>query len=100
MSLKESLNTKLSAYADSEFDYIETKDIKNVSKIDLGCTGIYMEGTIIYFEIKNLPYILKENGRRKAAQIYTMFKDVLSAVTEEDEAFVNCFSPNAFIITY
>ena len=100
MSWKEALSTKLSAYAESEFDYIETKDIKNVSKIDLGCTGIYMEGTIIYFEIKNLPYILKENGRRKAAQTYTMFKEVLTAVTEEDEAFVNCFSPNAFLIVY
>ena len=100
MSWKEELSTKLMAYADSEFDYIETKDIKNVSKIDLGCTGIYMEGTIIYFEIKNLPYILKENGRRKTAQTYTMFKEVLTAVTEEDEAFVNCFSPNAFLIVY
>ena len=100
MSWKEELSTKLMAYADSEFDYIETKDIKNVSKIDLGCTGIYMEGTIIYFEIKNLPYLLKENGRRKVAQTYTMFKEVLSAVTEEDEAFVNCFSPKAFLIVY
>ena len=100
MSLKESLNTKLSAYADSEFDYIETKDIKNVSKIDLGCTGIYMEGTIIYFEIKNLPYILKENGRRKTALIYTMYKEVLTAIAEQTGAFVNCFSPFGFLVVY
>ena len=100
MSLKESLSDKLSAYANAEFDYIETKSVKDASKIDLGCTGIYMEATIIYFEIKNFPYILKENGRRKAAQLYTMFKEVITAVTEEDGAFVNCFSPNAFLVVY
>ena len=100
MSWKEALDDKLKAFADSEFDYIETRDIKNVSKIDLGCTGIYMECTLIYFEIKNLPHILKEYGRRKAAQAYTMFKEVLSAVTERDEAFVNCYSPKAFLIVY
>ena len=100
MSWKETLGEKLSAYANAEFDYIETKEITDASKIDLGCSGVYMESTIIYFEIKNLPYALKENGRRKIAQTYTMFKEVLSAVTEQDKAFVNCFAPNAFLIVY
>ena len=100
MSWKETIGEKLSAYANAEFDYIETKEITDASKIDLGCSGVYMESTIIYFEIKNLPYALKENGRRKIAQTYTMFKEVLSAVTEQDKAFVNCFAPNAFLIVY
>ena len=97
---KASFSEKLSALAEAEFEYIETKDIKEVSKIGLGCSGIYMEATIIYFEIKNLPYILKENGRRKMAQTYTMIKEVLTAVTEQDEAIVNCFAPNAFLVVY
>lgn len=100
MSWKETLSEKLSAYADSEFDYIETKDVKDASKIDFGCSGIYMEATVIFFEIKNLAYALKENGRRKMAQTYTMFKEVLTAVTEQDGAFVNCFSPSAFLVVY
>lgn len=100
MSWKETLGEKLSTYANEEFTYTETKDIKDASKIDLGCMGIYMEATIIYFEIKNLPYILKENGRRKIAQTYTMFKEVLSAIVEQDGAFINCFAPNAFLIVY
>ena len=100
MSWKESLSEKLSTFAAAEFEYIETKDITEASKIDYGCSGTYMEATIIYFEIKNLAYILKENGRRKTAQTYTMFKEVLTAVTQQDEAFVNCFAPNAFLIVY
>ena len=100
MSWKETLGEKLTAYANAEFDYIETKDVNDAAKINLGCSGIYMEATVIYFEIKNLSYILKENGRRKIAQTYTMFKEVLTAVTQQDNAFVNCFSPNAFLIVY
>lgn len=100
MDWKESLGEKLTAYSQAEFDYIETKNISDASKIDFGCSGIYMESTIIYFEIKNLPYLLKENGRRKVAQTYTMFKEVLSAVTQQDNAFVNCFAPNALLVVY
>ena len=100
MSWNESLGNKLSAYANAEFYYIETKDVKDASRIDLACTGIYMEATIIYFEIKNLAYILKENGRRKAAQIYTMYKEVLTTIAEQSGAFVNCFSPFAFLVVY
>ena len=94
------MSEKLSALANAEFDYIETKDINEASKIDLGCSGIYMEATIIYFEIKNIAYVLKENGRRKMAQTYTMYKEVLDAIAKQDNAFVNCFGPNAFLVVY
>ena len=90
---KDSLSEKLSALANAEFDYIETKDVNEASKINLDCSGIYMEATIIYFEIKNIAYVLKENGRRKMAQTYTMYKEVLDAVAQQDNAFVNCFAP-------
>lgn len=100
MSWKEALGEKLAVYAEQEFDYVETRKIQDASKIDLGCSGLYMEATIIYFEIKNLAYILKENGRRKIAQAYTMYRDVLSGVAEQDGAFVNCYSPNSFLVIY
>lgn len=100
MSWNEPLGKKLSAYADAEFEYIETKDVNDAVKIDLGCSGIYMEATVVYFEIKNLAYILKENGRRKTAMIYTMYKEVITAIAEQTGAFVNCFSPFAFLIVY
>ena len=100
MSWKETLSEKLNAYIGAEFNYMETKDINDATKIDHGCSGIYMEGTIIYFEIKNVPYLLKEHGRRKVALLYTMFKEAITAIAEPTGAFVNCFAPNAFLIVY
>lgn len=100
MSWKETLSEKLAALSAAEFKYIETNDIKRASEIDLDCSGIYMEATVIYFEIKSMEYILKESGRRKAAQIYTMYHAVLKAMAEEYGGFINCFSPNALLIVF
>lgn len=94
------LSDKLSKYSEDEFHYIETNDIRKAGEIDYGCSGVYMESTIIYLEIKNLQYILKEIGRRKAAQAYTMLHTVVSAIAEKDGAFVNCFAPNAILVVY
>ena len=94
------LSDKLSQYSEAEFNYIDTKDIKNAANIDYGCSGVYMEATIVYFEIKNLPYILKEHGRRKAAKAYTMLHTVITSIAEKTGAFVNCFAPNAILVVY
>lgn len=100
MSWKENLTEKLAALSKAEFEYIETSDIKRAAEIDLNNSGIYMEATVVYFEIKNLTYMLKENGRRKAAQAYTMYREVIGAIAEQTGAFVNCFSANALLIIY
>ena len=100
MSLKESLGEKLAQYANTEFNYIETKRVEDAAQLDYGISGIYMEATILYFEIKNLPFLLKENGRRKTVQAFTMIKEVLSAIAENENCSVNCFSPNAFLVVF
>lgn len=100
MSWTESLGQKLSTYAKEEFEYLETTDITDVSKLDYGISGLYMEATVVFVEIKNVPYILKEHGRRKLAQAYTMVGEVLTAIAQQTGAFVNCYSPSAFLVVY
>ena len=94
------LGEKLSQYSEDEFNYIDTKDITKADEIDYGCSGVYMEGTVIYLEIKNLPFIIKENGRRKAAKAYTMLNTVIASIAKKTGAFVNTFSPSAILVVY
>lgn len=98
--MKEHLSKMMSALTESEFHYTETTDINRASELDLGFSGIYMEATIAFFEIKNLHFLIKENGRRKAAQIYTIFYDILGEMTKTYGAFINCISPEAFLIVF
>jgi class 3 adenylate cyclase len=100
MSWQEDLSQKLATLSQAEFNYIETNDINKSSELDFNCSGLYMESTIIYFEIKNIEYLLKENGRRKIAQIYKMYHQVLCAVAEQNGGFVNCFSSDAFLVIF
>ena len=38
------------------------------------------------FEIKNVPFMLKENGRRKTALAYTMYREVLKTIADKSGA--------------
>lgn len=98
--MTETLGQKLLKYTEEDFSYKETKDINEASKIDTGNCGIYMEATLIYFELKNVPFILKEHGRRKMATVYTMAYEVLQAVVKNPGAFINSFSPEGFLVVY
>ena len=100
MNWQDTLSEKLTALSQAEFEYIETKDVNRASKIDLNNSGIYMEATVVYFEIKNLAFMLKENGRRKVAQTYTMYHEIMATIAEQSGGFVNCFSPNAFLLIF
>lgn len=100
MSWQEELTNKISAYAAAEFEYIETTDIRRTSDIDNGCTGIYMEATVIFFEIKNWLYMVEEQGRRKMAKSYTMLQAILDALAKQNGAFVNCCASNGFLIVF
>lgn len=100
MSLKQTIDEKLATLAETEFTYIETADINRAGELDLGCTGIYTEATVIYFEIKNLALLIRENGRRKAAMAYTMIREAIGAIAETDGGFVNCHSSDAFLVIY
>ena len=96
----QSLNEKFTSYSKAEFDYIESTDINQAKKIDLGASGIYMEASVIDFEIKNLNFIIKEFGRRDAALVYTKCNEIISAIAERTGGFVNDFSPNSILIIY
>lgn len=100
MDWKDKLTDQLTTLSKAEFDYIETRDFSRVSEIDYGCSGLYTEATIIYFEIKNLHALLKEQGRRKMAQTYTMYYEVLRTIAEQHGGTVNCYSPEAFLIIF
>lgn len=100
MSLTDMLTERLSALSKTEFSYVETDDIAKAAEVGSNYQGIYMEASVIYFEIKNTAFLLKEHGRRKVAQIYAMFREVLAAIAERSGGFVSCYSPEAFLVIY
>ena len=96
MSWSESLNEKLTSLANAEFDYTETNDIQQAANIGLDNSGIYMEATVVYFEIKNritqsIKYIIRSihtSIRRASFNYRIIYSNTIKAVTVTTISFI------------
>lgn len=99
MSLTQQILEKTTALADAEFEYTSTSDFSVANTLDEYCTGIVMEATVIYLEIKNIDTLLK-TGKRLAARMYKFYYNTLKRVCQETGGHLNCYSPHGFLMIY
>lgn len=99
MDILQSITEKTQLLADAEFEYAKTSDFSHLQSLNLDCTGIVMEATVIYFEIKNIDFMLK-TGKRLAARVYKIYYHALQEVCKATGGHLNCYSPKAFLLIY
>ena len=94
-------NTKQKVEALSNMDYIYkiTSDFSYLNSLNHDSSGIVMEATVIYIEIRNLEFLLK-TGKRLASRIYKMYYQALLDVVENTGGTLNCFTPDSFLMIY
>lgn len=95
----QSIIEKTNTLAEVEFEYSKTPDFNHIKSLNDECTGIVMEATVIYLEIKNIDFLLK-TGKRLAARIYKIFYQTLQEVCKGTGGHLNCYSPNSFLLIY
>lgn len=99
MSLSQKLLEKATQLSDVEFEYSNTCDFNYIDNLHTDCNAIVMEATFIYFEIKNIPLLLK-TGKRLAARVYKIYYNTLQEICKETGGYFNCYSPNSFLLIY
>lgn len=99
MSIKQTVIDKATALTNAEFSYSVTARFEELNDLDHDCSGIVMDATILYLEIKNLSFLLK-TGKRLAARIYKLYYHTLNEICKETKGFLNCYAPNAFLMIY
>ena len=99
MSLVQSILEKTNALTNAEFQYTNSSNFSIIDSLDNDCTGLVMEATVIYFEIKSLPTLLK-TGKRPAAKVYKIYYNALYEICRETEGFLNCCSASSFLLIY
>lgn len=99
MSIVESIKAKTTSLSDVEFSYSISNDFSAIDSLDDDCSAIVVDGTVIYFEIKNLLF-LQKTSKRLAARVYKMYYHALQEVCKETGGFFNCFSPDSFLLIY
>ena len=99
MSIIQNAINKTQQLTDAEFEYTKTEDFNSLESLNDDCTGIVMEATVAYFEIKNIDLMLK-TGKRLAARIYKTYYHTLLEVCNATGGHLNCYSPNSFLLIY
>lgn len=97
--LIEKLTAKISELAKVEFNYSYEKGTENAKALDYECSGIVMDATVLFFEIKNLSTLLK-TGKRLTTRIYKMYFHVLREVAKTTGGIFNCYTPESFLLIY
>lgn len=98
--MKDEINEKVKAINEAEYAYTTTTDIADSDNLDFGCNGILMEGTILYLEIRNMEFIMKEYGKRAVSKIYKMYHTVVEEMVAANGGFVNIYAPDSFLIVF
>ena len=99
MSLAQDLLNKTNALSDVEFNYSHTSDLGGIIPLNDDCSAIIADATVVYFEIKNLA-LLQKTGKRLTARVYKMYYHVLQEICKKSGGYLNCYSPNSFLLIY
>ena len=99
MSIVENIKAKTSSLSDVEFSYSISNDFSAIDSLDDECSAIVVDGTVIYLGIKNLP-LLQKTSKRLAARVYKMYYHALLEVCKETDGYLNCYSPDGFLMVY
>lgn len=99
MSIVENIKSKAESLSDVEFSYSISNDFSAIDSLDEECSAIVVDGTVIYFEIKNL-VLLQKTSKRLAARVYKMYYHTLKEVCKETDGYLNCLSPDSFLMVY
>lgn len=99
MNFTDETKQKVAALSDMDYVYKITSDFDYLDTIGHDSSGIVMEATVIYLEIKNLDFLLK-TGKRLASRIYKMYYQALLDVTENTGGILCCYSPDSFVMIY
>ena len=99
MSLKQTIIEKTNALSNADFAYTVTNDFEGFEHLDLDCSGLVMDATVLFMEIKNLSFLLK-TGKRLAARMYKFYYHALREICNNTGGYMNCYSPSSFLLIY
>ena len=66
MSLINEIQSKANAILEGQYSIIETSDLSKLDSITDNSSAIVTSATIFFINLKNIPYIVKNDGKRRS----------------------------------
>ena len=100
MSLIDEINNKIESLQNEEYSILETKEIDAFDQLNDGLSAIVTNATVLYINIKNIPFFTKNDGKRVASKIYKTYQEVLSLFAKETNGVFACYTNSSFLVFY
>lgn len=100
MSLIDDINNKVNTLQNEEYSIIETKDMDAFDNLSEGLSAVVTNATVLYVNIKNLPFITKNDGKRAVSKTYKTYQEVLRLFANETNGFFACYTNSSFLVFY
>lgn len=85
---------------DKEFAITETSNLSEVNNLNNEMSAIVSSATVLYINLKNMPYIIKNDGKRAASKTYKIFHEVLEIFAKETNAYLIDHNSSSILMVY
>ncbi|MBQ0128297.1 MAG: hypothetical protein KBT57_00525 [bacterium] len=100
MSLIDDINNKIDSLQNEEYSIIETKEMNAFDDLNDSLSAIVTSATVLYINIKNIPFFTKNDGKRAASKIYKMYQEVLRLFANDTNGVFACYTNSSFLVFY
>ena len=100
MNMIDEILTKATALQNEDYTITETSNLSEVNNLNNQLSAIVSNATVFFVNIKNIPFIVNNEGKRVAAKIYKIFHETLSVFAKESNAFLVNHNNSSFLLIY
>lgn len=83
-----------------DFSFLETKDIQSEAISQEKLEAIVISSNVLFVHVKQLMNITENQGKRFAAKIFKLYRQVIQVYAEQTNAIFEIYDPNSFLIIY
>lgn len=100
MSLINEIQSKANAILKGQYSIIETSDLSKLDSITDNSSAIVTSATVFFINLKNIPYIVKNDGKRNAAKTYTTYFEIVNCFANETGGYLTKYDSKSFLLIY
>lgn len=83
-----------------EYTFTDTTNLSEVNNLKDNLSAIVSSATVFFVNLKNIPFVIKNDGKRAASKRYKIFHEALDIFAKETNAYLIDNSISSFLLVY
>lgn len=91
---------KATTVQNEEIAITESHNLSEINNLKDNQSAIVTEATVFFVNLKNIPFLTKNYGKRAASKMYKMLHEALDIFAKETNAYLIDHSTSSFLLAY